>query len=110
MAPEEPYFIARLEGWGSPTLAIGRSLHSNLGFFQRRLEQNLCIVNHLDVRIRRRGWGLWGGREEGELGIETVVGEERCQGCGRMQGIVVGKFCYGQQTRSIRLLVIGVDA
>ena len=110
MAPEEPYFIARLEGWGNPTLAIGRLLHSNLGFSQRRLEENLCVVNHLHVRICRRGWGVWGGREEGELGMETVVGEKRGQGSGRMQGIVVGKLCHGQQTRPIRLLVIGVDA
>ena len=40
--------------------------------------------------------------------MEPVVGEEGAQGCGKIFGVVVAKFCHREETGLVGLLVVAV--
>ena len=68
------------------------------------------LTKPLHVGIGGRGWGGWGGREQGHSWVVTIVREKRGEGCEKMLGIVVGEFCQGEETGLVGLLVVAVHA
>ena len=51
----------------------------------------------LDVGIRGWGSGVKRGGEEGNVGIEAIVGKKRGEGGSRVLGIVVAEFRQGKE-------------
>ena len=71
---------------------------------------DLRLAELLHVRVRGRGLGIWGWGKQGRVGMEPVVRVERGQRCGRVFGVVVGKFGFKQEAGPVGLLIVVIHA
>ena len=66
------------------------------------------LIQICDIRLGRGG-SKFTIRVDGEIGMISLVGEERGYACGSTGCIVVGEFCKGKKLQPVVLLVVAVN-
>ena len=91
----EVYLIANIEVGSWTSFRICWSLVALLHFQHLRLQEVVELVQICDIRLGGGGSKFAIGVDR-EIGILSLVGEERGYACGSTGHVVVGEFCKGK--------------